>query len=95
MKDRMLRSGAAVKKGEGCCWGGLQVIYPEGELHFPKGELTHTLFDCLKACLLRFTFTLGSLICLLGDLHAKISDLGGEQFGRDQFKPDVITFPQM
>lgn len=38
MKDRMLRSGAAVKKGEGCCWGGSQAIYPEGELHFRRGN---------------------------------------------------------
>lgn len=66
--------------------GGLAGYIPRGRAAFPKGELTHTLFDCLKACLLRFTFTLGSLIYLLGDLQVKISDLGGEQFGRDSFK---------
>ncbi len=55
-EDRMLRRGASMKIEEGCgFWevvGGLQVIYPEGDLHFPKGDYTHELCACLKPLVL-------------------------------------------
>lgn len=76
----------------------MQAIYPDRDLHFPKGELTHCSVQP-QACGAFLGFTahpgdepLGALTRVLGDRCVKIkrvmTDLGGEQIGRDKFKPD-------
>lgn len=92
-EDRMLRRGAAMKKGEGCrFWkvvGGLRAIYPEGELCLAKGDWTHLFCDCVEPLVLAGC---SAFISHTGTTTRRpvtvMTDLGRKQIGRDHFKLD-------